>query len=172
MRLFIAFDISEKAKQHLIEQQKNLKGQNLAKHFHLTLKFLGETTLTRAEEIKKRLAQIKFKQFTAQLNGTGVFPTEQTIRVIWTGLQPEETINALQKQIDDSLVPLFPKEQNFKPHITLARVKQNEKIKEHIKKIEIEPIKFEVKEFKLIESTLTPEGPKYKDLGVYKAQSL
>jgi len=177
MRLFIALDISEEAKKHLQESQKKLQTDNnkltLAKNFHLTLKFLGEVTPAKAEEIKKRLQNITFKQFTAMLDGTGVFPDEKYIRVVWVGIEPSDIIKTLQQKIDNALEGLFPKEKEFQQHITLARVKNvkdKKQFAEHIKKISITPVSFEIKEFKLIESKLQgKEGPLYTDLEVYSA---
>jgi 2'-5' RNA ligase len=172
MRLFIAFDVSESVHTHILELQKKLAGAKLTftKNFHLTLKFLGEVTPEQADEIKKRLAKILFKPFTAQLGGTGVFPENGTPRVAWIGIEPHDIICDLQKNIDEALHGLFPKEKSFQPHITLARVKEvtDKNFAENIKKLKVEPMTFEVNEFKLIESQLTSEGSVYKDVAVFK----
>src|SRR3989338_9054309 len=62
------------------------------------------------------------------------------------------------------------KEKNFKPHITLARVKQTTnkiKLQQLLKSIKTEKKRFEVTWFKLKKSTLTKEGAKYEDLETY-----
>ncbi len=172
MRLFIAIEAPETIKSHILEVQRRLTGAKLtpAKNFHLTLKFLGEVTPAQTDEVKKRLEKIQFKPFTATLAGTGIFPSEQMIRVVWIGIDPREIICELQKQIDEALHGIFPKEKSFQPHITLARVKEvpnKKQFAEQVKHLKIEPLSFEVKEFKLIESQLTSEGPIYKDVAVY-----
>ncbi len=172
MRLFIAFDVAEEVREHILKLQKQLTGAKLtlAKNFHLTLKFLGEVTPTQLDQIKKKLANVKFRPFAAKLGGTGTFPSDKMIRVVWAEITPHDTISELQKQIDDALHGMFPKEKQFTPHLTIARVKMvedKEQFAEQIKKLKVEPISFEVKEFKLIESTLTPEGPKYRDVAKY-----
>ena len=168
MRLFIAFDTS-KVKEQILAVQKQLTGAELTltKTFHLTLKFLGEVTPTKAEEIKNKLRTVQFKPFIAKLNGTGVFPNENYIRVVWLGIEPKETICELQKKIEEALGG--EKEKDFQPHITLARVKSSDKtFAEKIKKLKVEPVSFEVKEFKLIESKLQTEGPVYTDVARYE----
>ena len=113
---------------------------------------------------------VKFKPFTANLNGTGVFPSENHIRVVWVGIEPSEIIKDLQKQIDAVLEGLFTKEKDFQPHVTLARVKNitdKKQFAEQIKNLKIKPISFEVNEFKLIECQLSEEGPLYKDVAVF-----
>ncbi|MCX6708457.1 MAG: RNA 2',3'-cyclic phosphodiesterase [Candidatus Woesearchaeota archaeon] len=168
MRLFIAFDAS-KAKEQILAIQKQLTGATLTKSFHLTLKFLGEVTPAKAEEIKNKLKTVQFKPFTAKLNGTGVFPNENFIRVVWIGLEPKETICELQKKIEEALHGMFEKEKDFQPHITLARVKSSDQqFADKVKNLKVEPVSFAVKEFKLIESKLEREGPVYTDVEKYE----
>lgn len=177
MRLFIAIDVPEHIKQHLVELQKQLSKTsahlNPAKSFHLTLKFLGETSPEQAERVKKQLDTITFKPFTLTLNETGVFPSEQHIRVVWAGMKPAAPILALQRQIDESLAGLFPTTEDFVPHLTLARVKSvpdKTAFKQALTNITPKPLSFTVTQFKLIESQLSPEGPHYRDLAVYNAE--
>jgi 2'-5' RNA ligase len=177
MRLFIAIETPKEIANYFSEVQKKLAGAKLTltKNFHLTLKFLGEITPAQADEIKKRLGKIQFKPFTATLAGTGIFPSEQMIRVVWVGIEPHDIICSLQKQIDEALHGLFPKEKSFQPHITLARVKtvdNKKQFAEQIKNLKIEQLKFEVKEFKLVESKLTSEGSIYTTIADYPAKAL
>ncbi|MBI1934874.1 RNA 2',3'-cyclic phosphodiesterase [Candidatus Woesearchaeota archaeon] len=175
MRLFVAIDFSELNDYFLSLQEllpKNAK-LSLTKSFHLTLKFLGEVQPNNIDDVTAILKGIKFEPFSAYLESVGIFPTENYIRVVWVGLKPEEKIIGLQKQIDEALKPLFRKEKDFKPHITLARVKYPEDKKvfiEHIRKIGVENKKIEVKDFRLIKSTLTSEGHVYEDIGVFKCE--
>lgn len=172
MRLFIAIGFDE-LKDYFIELQKLLPANarlSLTKTFHLTLKFLGEVQPDKAEKVANILKNIKFKHFSVHLDSIGIFPTENYIRVVWVGLKPEGKIVELQKQIDESLKQLFKKEKDFKAHITIARVKYPEDKKSfvgEIKKINVENKKILVKNFRLVKSTLSGEGPVYEDLGVF-----
>ena len=171
MRLFIAIDFNE-LRDYFTELQailpKNAK-LSLTKTYHLTLKFLGEVEPDNVETIIVPLKNIKFENFTVFLDSIGIFPTENYIMVVWVALKPEDKVLELQKNIDDSLKPLFKKEKEFKAHITLARVKYPEDKKafvEQLKKIKVENKKLEIKEFRLIKSTLSPKGAVYEDLAV------
>ncbi len=174
MRLFIAIDFNE-LKEYFIELQKLLpKNAKLSytKTFHLTLKFLGEVQPNNVDKIVSSLRNIKFESFSVFLDSIGIFPTENYIRVVWIGLNPEERVLELQNKIDESLKPLFKKEKDFKAHITLARVKYPEDKKsfvEQIKKIKVENKKIEIKNFRLMRSTLTPKSPIYEDLEVFNS---
>ncbi len=172
MRLFIAIDFNE-LRDYFIEAQKLLPKNaklSLTKTFHLTLKFLGEVQPDKAEKIINILKNIKFRQFPVFLESIGIFPSENYIRVVWVGLKPDDKVLELQKNIDEALKELFKKEKDFKAHITLARVKYPEDKKqfvEYLKKIKIENKKIEIKDFRLIKSTLNPKGPVYEDLAVF-----
>ena len=174
MRLFIAIDFNE-LRDYFVELQgalpKNAR-PSLTKSFHLTLKFLGEVQPDDADKIIGMLKNVKFVPFFVFLDSIGLFPSENYIRVVWVGIKPEEKIFELQKNIDEVLKSLFKKEKDFKAHITLARVKFPEDKKsfvEQIKKINVENKKIEIKDFRLVKSTLTPKGPVYEDIVIFSS---
>jgi 2'-5' RNA ligase len=173
MRLFIAVELEEFSDYFRELQQKIPKVKaTYPKHFHLTLKFLGEVPDNKLAEIKQKLKQVKFEPFSLKLGKPGVFPNEKFIRVVWAGLEDGEKINSLQQEIETAFGGMFKKDSRFHPHITLARIKfiEEDKKEEFIKaiqSIEIEPKQATIKNFKLIKSTITGEGPVYEDLEVY-----
>ena len=173
MRLFIAIDFNN-LQDYFVELQELLpKNARLSytKAFHLTLKFLGEVRPDKVEGIIEVIRKIKFQQFTVFIDSIGIFPSENYIKVVWVGLKPENKVLELQKSIDESLKGLFKKEKDFKPHITLARVKYTKDKKqflEQLNKIKVENKKIEINDFRLIKSTLTPKGPIYEDFGVFE----
>jgi|TARA_Y100000310_G_scaffold80298_1_gene76952 2'-5' RNA ligase len=177
MRLFIAIKITEDIKEYLAKIQEKLDGNTANKikcvnkdQIHLTLKFLGEVQPDKVEEIKNNIKKIIFVPFSAYLDKIGVFPSENYIRVVWVGLKPEEPILEIQKGIDENLKKLFKKEKSFKSHLTLARVKfidDKKKFVDKLRNIKIENKKMDISCFKLIKSTLTPQGPIYEDLEVF-----
>lgn len=174
MRCFVAVDLPDDVKAALSEAQKQLL-QSQAKlspahDFHLTLKFLGEITPAKVEIVKNCLSSVKFKPFAAAVAGIGVFPSESYIRVVWAGVGPEDDFIRLQKFVDDALEKEFPKDKNFKPHLTLARVKfvaDKEHFIQQLQQIQLKKTGFSVKEFKLKKSALSNKGAVYEDLAVY-----
>jgi len=122
-RVFIAFDVSNEARDYLFDLQKKISKFVKAKwvekkNIHLTLKFLGEIDDEKLGKVKKELAKIKFKRFDVVLDELGVFPDENFIRVIWVGLKSDDIFN-LQKKIDEDLLESFSSDQKFTSHITL-----------------------------------------------------
>ena len=173
MRLFIAFEFDE-LKDYFKEIQSKLAGDNvkitLTKIHHLTLKFLGDVDEKDVDSMRSSLRNVKFTAFSTKLDKMGVFPNENYIRVVWIGINPDEKILELQRKIDEALAPLFRKEKGFVAHITLCRVKFVKDKKAFIgllNKIKVEPKEIMIKNFKLIKSTLTGEGPVYEDLEVF-----
>ena len=173
MRLFIALDLKElepyfkKLQAQLPEDVSKLK---LVNTFHLTLKFLGETD--KADEIILALQKIKVPELKLTLTNIGVFPSESYVRVIWVGLKENKQLMQLQKDIESALEPFhFRKDFEFLPHLTLARVKfisNKQDFLERLKNIKVEPKEIILKEFKLIKSELTKEGPVYTDLSIFQ----
>lgn len=175
MRCFIAIELPEDVKIEMRRVQDQLKSYKLlnasfTKDFHLTLKFLGETSPIKVEHVRRGLSQCKFRKFSIGLDNIGVFPNENFVRVIWVGLKPARDVIKLQQQIDEALQKEYPKEKDFKAHVTLARVKyfaEKEKFLHLLRSMNVEGRMFEVSRFKLIRSTLASNGPVYEELGIY-----
>ena len=177
MRLFIGIFLPEEILDYLYEVENKLK-KNLPakinwvtkKNLHISLKFIGETSENNLGLIKEKLNKIKFKLFKTKLGQIGVFPNENHVSVIWVGIKPAGKAIELQQKIDSELLGLFPKDQRFSAHLTLARVKfikNKDEFKKNIK-IEINEKEFEVNEFCLVKSELSKDGPKYEILERFK----
>ncbi len=173
MRVFIAVEVPEEYKgkiRKIQEEFSKLGNINLVKDYHCTLKFLGEITEKQAGEVREKLRKIKMKRFEARMQELGVFPNMNYINVIWIGLKGR--VNELQSKIDSELQEMFPKDNRFSAHVTLGRVKSVKDKKAIREKLgmDIKEMKFEVKEFKIIKSTLTQEGPEYETLETYSLE--
>ncbi len=170
MRLFISLDIPEKIKKEILEIQNNLpefKGKKTEKqNLHLTLKFLGEVSESKLEEIKNKLSEIKLSGFKTKISKIGFF-SKSEIRIIWLSMGDCEK---LQEEIDEKLKEIFPKEKRFMGHLTIARVKSVKDKKgfiEYLNKTKISEMEFSVKEFNLMQSILKSSGLDYKVLKSY-----
>tara|TARA_Y100000310_G_scaffold43465_1_gene40562 strand:- start:14954 stop:15487 length:534 start_codon:yes stop_codon:yes gene_type:complete len=177
MRLFIAVTLPDNIREYIKDIQKQVPLNNnkiklvSAEQLHLTLKFLGEVSEKDVDKVKECLSAVKVKQFKAVLDGTGAFPSESYIRVVWVGLRPKNKFIELQQRVDKSLLELFKPDKRFQPHVTIARVRFVEDKKgffEKVKNIKVEEKEFIVKNFKLVKSTLTGEGPVYEEIGSFE----
>jgi 2'-5' RNA ligase len=175
MRLFIAADIDEGLRDKLVVIQTRLlePGVKLVErqNLHVTLKFLGEIPDEQVSAVREALRNVKMAPFDVEIGGLGTFPPGgQRINVVWVdckGPLPE-----LAAKIEESLKPLgFQRdERGFSSHLTIARVKQTpEKLAERVEELKETKIGKQLADrFVLKQSTLTPEGPIYEDVEVYR----
>lgn len=171
MRAFISIDFPDEVKERIKKIQAQLpefSGKLTEfENLHLTLKFLGEISEKEAEDIERKLKEVKIKRFEAEINEIGVF-SERFVRIIWLHIT---NCDELQREIDEKLSEFFAKENRFMSHVTIARVKKIEnkmKFIEQLKEVKIEKIKFNVDGFYLKQSFLHEKGPEYKVVGEYK----
>ncbi len=165
MRVFISIELPEGIIREIKKIQEKLPEFSGKKteleNLHLTLKFLGEISKEKVEEIRKRLGKINLNKINCEIDNLGFF-SPSFIRIIWVHLKWAEE---LQKAVDKSLSGLFEKEERFMGHITIARVKNiknKKKFIEELGKINFKKMNFVVDRFYLKESVLKPEGPEYK----------
>ena len=171
-RVFISVEIPEDIRRKILEVQKEMDKLGLIdgkftefENLHLTLKFLGELSDVEIRAIQAQLNSLEFEPFELSLNELGAF-SEQFVRIIWVGVEKGEIFN-LQKKVDDMLDDLFPSENRFMGHITIARVKKVEQKKmflTELKKIKFPKFKFKVDKVCLKESKLSQFGAQYQTL--------
>ncbi len=175
MRTFIAIDLPKDVRDYLFDLQRKIKGAKVnwvaKKNIHLSLKFLGEINETKLGELKNELKSIKLKPFKVKLHKIGFFPAESSPRVIWVDLKPETNIVGIQKQVDATTLSVSAADTRFQTHVTLGRVKEiknKKEFKDSIENIKIDPLEFEIKEFKLFKSILSKDGPTYEVIDTFK----
>ncbi|MBN1366821.1 MAG: RNA 2',3'-cyclic phosphodiesterase [Dehalococcoidales bacterium] len=182
IRSFIAIELPENVQKELTRLQNILKTGNPSwfrwvspDSIHLTLKFLGDISSDKIEEITMAVkdASKDISQFSLQIEGLGVFPNLNRIQVVWVGLGGDLNIlRELQKQIEINMAILgYPEERReFTPHLTLARVRfqpppnELQKFTKTFNTTVPGNGKFSVTEINLTESQLTPHGAVYTKL--------
>jgi 2'-5' RNA ligase len=140
-------------------------------NIHLTLKFLGNVSTSKLDEIKSALAQVAFPQFSLEIKGAGAFPNLKRMNVIWVGIgEGWSQVELIFDQTEKILHQLgFSRETRpFSPHITVARVKSGRKrdeIAAFLGHLADESFgTFPVESVRLKQSVLSPSGPKYSTL--------
>ena len=99
---------------------------------HLTLKFLGNTTLGSIDNLNEALfnAVKSAKVINLSISGTGAFPVKGRPNVLWLGIKGDiDELKQLTVNINNSLEPLgfITEKRDFLPHVTIARIKSNQK---------------------------------------------
>src|SRR3990172_6754913 len=190
IRAFIAIELPDEIRQSLGQLETQLKagGQRQVRwvnpeSIHLTLKFLGNISSGRVDEITGAMeaAAREITPFTIDVQGTGVFPNIRRARVAWVGLGGDtDKLLQLQKNIETSLEPLgFAAEaRDFTPHLTLARVneqaspEERQQFGELVTGTKFEGSSIRVEAISLIRSQLNKGGAVYSRLAEVKLGSV
>lgn len=180
MRAFIAIELSEEIRETLAQIQTHLRysGADVKwvekNNIHLTLKFLGEISEEKLQQVIAALEIIARENspFEISIKDIGAFPKIEYPRVIWVGLDKGAAESkAIAERIDDELSKIgFEKETRpFAAHLTIGRVRSSknkdalkEKLTAYSLKLtaETQPIS----SITLFQSKLSPKGPTYTKL--------
>lgn len=178
MRVFIAIDLPQEIRDRLGAMQGELRSTAgsarwvAAESTHLTLKFIGEVSEQRRDEVDAALAGLSWKEFPVSVKGVGFFPGTRSPRVFWAGLHAS-TMEGLTQEIDARLERAgFDREKRaFRPHITLARSKtgrlESTLVSAAEKFAETDFGLFTADRCFLYQSTLKPAGSVYTKLKEY-----
>lgn len=173
-RLFIAVDLPETIKANLEAMAFGIPGAKWigAGQLHLTVRFIGEVDGAVFRDIKNILDVVNLAPFSLQMKGVGCFPPRGMPRILWVGLEKSEPLQLLRKKIDSALLQaqVPPEGRKFSPHITMARLKNSpiRKIANFLAGNNLfsqEP--FQVNDFKLYSSVLTPKGAYHRVESIY-----
>lgn len=136
IRTFVAVELDDGLLAGLGDLQRRLKRAPLGRlgrwvdpgGIHLTLKFLGDVSRSQLGELRQALQRAAgdVSPFEIALAGLGCFPNARQPRVIWVGVEePTGALQHLQCAVERELAVIgFPPERRaFKPHLTLARIR-------------------------------------------------
>lgn len=182
MRLFVSIDLPNHLTAPLADLQSAFEpadGLRLVdpEQAHITLKFLGETDSERLETLIDRLGAAvdaaSVGPFEASVEGIGVFPEIEYIRVVWVGIDDgAEQMGALHEAIESAMVDMGyePASHAFTPHVTLGRMKHagGKSLVQRLVR-DREPVlgTMHVDSISLRESTRTPDGPTYETVETF-----
>lgn len=186
IRTFVAIELNDAVKDTLVKVQEVLKRAPAGRlvrwvapdGIHLTLKFLGDISPSRVDEITRVLTQAchPFRPFSLTLSHTGFFPDAHRMRVVWVGISGAmDELVGLQAAVENGLnaIGFAPEGRGFQPHLTLGRVRdlarQAERealAKRVLATVVDEQAQMLVREVHLIRSELRPTGAVYTTLAV------
>jgi RNA 2',3'-cyclic 3'-phosphodiesterase len=136
LRTFIAIDFPEPIQEAIEKQITRLRRALGAErirwipvqNMHLTLKFIGNTTISHLDFLKQMIARTAdaCPPFELQIGGFGSFPNWKRVRILWVGIHAPADLPSLQKKLEDGVSRLgYEKEARpFSPHLTIGRVRQ------------------------------------------------
>jgi 2'-5' RNA ligase len=178
VRLFLAIplppDLAARAYQILptsLPALRRVKAENL----HLTLAFLGQTPDDRLDDVTAaaRDAAAGVSPFLLSFDRAGRFPERGRPRVVWLGIADgEASVLELGAGVYAGLRrrDLRFDDRPLAPHLTLARVVEDASAAEAktvgaaLEALAIDSMAFEVTAIAVVQSVLSPKGPRYTAL--------
>ena len=182
VRTFISINIELQKKKlnNLKDLKKEFHNEDIKwvaqENLHLTLRFLGETTLVQVEEIKTALFEVtkSFSPFQLNLLRLDYFKRDGKPKVLIVHIKETKTLNELAKSIYHQVEKVrFGKEnRSYQPHLTLGRIKSIKDINLFYDVVDKYSQRLyqtiDVKEFTFYQSLLSPSGPVYKSIQNFK----
>jgi RNA 2',3'-cyclic 3'-phosphodiesterase len=125
-RLFSAIEIPRRIAERLTTLRSGLSGARWIdpENYHLTLRFIGDVDGATARDFTNALGEIDLPPFDLKLNGLGSFGGKKP-RNLFVEIEPSPALDALQRATERAArkAGLPPEGRNFKPHVTLARLR-------------------------------------------------
>lgn len=179
MRLFTGVDVPYPMRRNLelllelLRPTARISWSPLA-NLHVTTKFIGEWPRERLDELKTALAAVaRPAPLKLGIRGLGWFPNPHSPRVLYVAVQAGPEWETLARATDAACAALgiAPETKPFRPHLTLARVREPRPLAELKQAIAALPNDdfggWTAGAFHLYESKLAPGGSIYTKLETY-----
>lgn len=183
MRTFLAANIPDYIKNNILSLINMMKiGGGEVKwvnpeNIHITIYFFGEVVEGNISVLSNELMGLKgiTLPFKVTIKGVSAFPNPRRPRIIWCGIEDNNHVlkdlnNFVREAVNNNKLNVKLENREYKPHLTIGRVK-GRYFDSLIKKIILSELKvfgsFVVDELSLYSSALTKKGPIYKEIERY-----
>jgi 2'-5' RNA ligase len=179
-RTFIAIEIPHEIRARVTAHIARLRellpdssaSWNRDQNLHLTLKFLGDVSIDRLEDLSQAVAHTtsQFDPFQISLTGCGAFPARGKPSVLWIGIKDSSgTLSQLQRELDECCARVgFAREARaFHPHLTIARLRKPQRGRELAELhggLEFPALSLTIAEIVGFRSELLPQGARHSAL--------
>lgn len=177
-QIFIAINLPDEIKRELLAHEKRWKNLRIRwtnfYKLHITVSFLGEANREKLESIllaaEKTVSEIN--PFDVRLDKIVLGPDPVQARMFWVTVCVDSDITKLNRALNENLklCGFETGDQEFKPHITLARARGNQ-LKGKQTNITLKNMKFKAESIEVMESQLQPSAEKYKIIESFKLAS-
>jgi len=135
IRTFVAFLIPAEWTEYLAEAGRDLAARTSRfswvkpGNIHITIRFLGDLGEDGVRRVSESVRESAGSEEAprARLGALGAFPKLEKPRVVWVGLgEGADAVTSLGKRVNDALERdgFGPPDKPFRPHLTLARVRE------------------------------------------------
>jgi len=182
VRLFLAFELSERVKEGLQVAQRRLAEFDRCvrwlrpEQMHLTVKFLGEVPDSEVEAVCAAAGEVAAGSapFTMETAGFGCFPPRGRVRIVHAPVVGEtRRLERSRDLCEEVLAGLgFAREERaFSPHLTVGRVKEdrtNGRLRQAVETIRPQRVSQDVGELFVVQSVLSRGGAEYANIARHK----
>ncbi len=173
IRLFAALAVPNLLKKQIAAlPRKGLDSASFSHNddLHITLRYVGEVEAEKLSLIEKVLEAVRVKQFSVVVRGLAIFE-KQKRTVLHAPVESARSITHLSAEITERLQNLdfVFSEQSYKPHVTIARLKNPQGLDQYIRQNEKKIfVEWKAEEFILYRSA-EPDahGQRYTKLRAY-----
>lgn len=173
-RLFIALEIPDSVRERLALVQGGVPGARWIRpgNLHLSLRFIGEVDEHAAADLDAQLGRITASGFDLKISDVGSFGPDRNPTVLWAGAERSDALQHLRDKVDRAVITagLKADDRKFKPHITLARLKNGHRERVHrwlSDNAFLSTTPFPVDRFVLFRSHLNRDSASYEPLAEY-----
>jgi 2'-5' RNA ligase len=180
MRAFISLNLDEKTREE-VKKYKNILRDKLNRNdldnikweaedkYHITLFFIGDVKDGLRNLLKQELdniGKLNIGKIEFEFDRVSAFPDLRNPRVLYLDVKDNGGKSfVLSKEVEDRMNFLgFEQNKKFVPHITLGRVRKNERIQMRDVNIKCEGEKFTIVDMCLMKSMLTSRGSYYDEV--------
>jgi 2'-5' RNA ligase len=179
IRLFVSLKIPDEVLDRVLDEVHNA-AENQFKfkwetkdRIHLTLKFIGEVEEKLVEPILSELQFVEnYSLFKCSITRFGFFFRNHEAKILWSDLESQGSFTPIVDELNNRMEKfgIESEKRKFKAHLTLLRIKMEvtEKFIQRIKSYEFQKINFTANKIALVQSQLSKEGARYKDLKTYE----
>jgi RNA 2',3'-cyclic 3'-phosphodiesterase len=125
-RLFTAIEIPESMRMRLSLLRAPINGAKWVQpeNMHITLRFAGDIDGRTADDLADLLADVSVPSFMATIVDCGTYGGREP-RVLWAGVEAGPELDALYRANERAAraAGLEPDPRDFRPHVTLARMR-------------------------------------------------
>ena len=173
-RLFVALEIPGPVRERLALVQGGVPGARWVRpeNLHLSLRFIGEVDEHAAADLDAQFGRISAGGFDLRIADVGSFGPDRNPTVLWAGAPRCDALQHLRDKVDRAVVAagLTADDRKFKPHVTLARLKNGHRERVHrwlSDNAFLSTAPFPVDRFVLFRSHLNRNGASYEALAEY-----
>lgn len=181
IRCFIAIDFCQNTLHQIKSVQNHLLKDGFqeirwmkAESLHITLKFLGDTTVGKISELTNKMDEVcvMTKFFELSFEKLGVFPGWTNPRILWLGFERSAQLHTLAEKIETACneVGFEAEKRPFSPHLTIGRFNRDfpldktALLREKCGQLHLSIPKEKVTNVQLYRSILKPSGAEYSRL--------